>query len=56
MKSWLPVPRRPTTDQVASILAAEAGFQAARVSGTSAAVMRGAEPSMTRQVQYSQSA
>jgi hypothetical protein len=46
-KSWLPVPRMPTTDQVSSIFARARGIHIVRTRGVPASVSIGLAPSIT---------
>ena len=48
VKSWLPVPRMPMTDQLSTIVAAEAGTHIVRVAGVPVGVSRGLSPSMIK--------
>ncbi len=56
VKSWLPVPRIPITDQVSTMVTDSLGTHSARRSGIPAAERRGVSPSIMMQVQYNQRA
>jgi hypothetical protein len=56
VKSWLPVPRIPITDQVSTMVTDSLGTHNARSTGAPAAVRRGVSPSIRMLVQYSQRA
>ena len=53
--SWLPVPRRPETDQVSITSASRAGNRTSLMSGLPLGSSRGASPSNTMQPPISQS-
>ena len=55
-KSWLPVPRRPSTRHVSRIVALFAGTQNIRANAAPAGVRIGSSPSQTTQGAMSQRA
>jgi hypothetical protein len=54
VKSWLPVPRIPMTDQVSTMVTCSLGTHTARSTGVPAGDRHGLSPSIMTQVQYNQ--